>query len=68
MPLPSEWIGKAAGNRCEGPGLVQVTILLPTKGAKLYRVRKAGETQQCQQWIYRALGFECKNFPWTPFL
>jgi hypothetical protein len=39
------------------------TILLPTKGGKLYRLRKAGEPEQCQQWIYRALGVEWKNLP-----
>jgi transposase len=41
------------------------TILLPTKGGKLYRVRKAGQPEECQAAIYRNLRIEWGDLPCT---
>ena len=41
------------------------TILLPTRGGKLYRVRKAGQPEECQAAIYRKLKIEWNNLPCT---
>jgi transposase len=39
------------------------TILLPTKGGKLYRVRRAGEPEECQKSIYGTLNVDWHNLP-----
>jgi transposase len=39
------------------------TILLPTKGGKLYRLRRPGEPDQTQKTIYETLQINWKNLP-----
>jgi transposase len=39
------------------------TILLPTKGGQTYRVRKAGQPEESQKAIYRALGIRWERLP-----
>jgi transposase len=39
------------------------TILLPTKGGKLYRLRRAGQPDQVQQTIYETLRIDWKHLP-----
>jgi hypothetical protein len=39
------------------------TILLPTKNGKLYRIRKAGIPEACQQAIYDVFGINGKDLP-----
>jgi len=41
------------------------TIKLPTKDGKIYRIRKAGDPEECQKAIYRALGIDWKSLPRT---
>ena len=41
------------------------TVLLPTKGGKLYRIRKAGEPEEEQKQIYRKLKLEWDHLPKT---
>lgn len=41
------------------------TILLPTKGGQTYRVRKAGQPEESQKSLYRALGIQWDNLPMT---
>ena len=41
------------------------TILLPTRGGQTYRIRKAGQPEECQKDIYRALGIQWDNLPQT---
>jgi len=39
------------------------TILLPTKNGTVYRIRRAGEPEECQKSMYRMLGIEWRNLP-----
>lgn len=39
------------------------TILLPTKEGVTHRIRKAGQPEECQKEIYRALAIEWTNLP-----
>ncbi len=41
------------------------TIVLPTKGGKLYRIRKAGEPDELQKVIYQGLKVDWQNLPQT---
>jgi transposase len=41
------------------------TVLLPTKGGTLYRIRKAGEPEEEQKQIYAKLKLEWKHLPKT---
>lgn len=41
------------------------TILLPTKGGQVMRVRRAGLPEECQKHIYEILGIEWKSLPVT---
>ena len=41
------------------------TILLPTKGGQTYRIRKAGQPEESQKTIYRALGIRWDQLPQT---
>ena len=41
------------------------TFLLPTRGGQTYRVRKAGQPEECQKEIYRALGIQWEKLPQT---
>jgi transposase len=41
------------------------TVLLPTKGGRLYRIRKAGEPEEEQKEIYRKLKLEWEHLPKT---
>ena len=44
------------------------TILMPTVGDKLYRIRKAGDPEECQCDIYRLLGVDVRNLPRTKII
>jgi transposase len=39
------------------------TIIVPTKNGAVYRIRKAGEPEECQKAIYRSLGINWKKLP-----
>jgi len=39
------------------------TLLLPTKGGQTHRVRKAGQPEESQKAIYRALGIQWEKLP-----
>lgn len=39
------------------------TIVLPTNNGLTHRIRKAGEPEECQKDIYKALGMEWRNLP-----
>ena len=39
------------------------TILLPTRSGQTYRIRKAGQPEECQKAIYRALGIQWDKLP-----
>jgi hypothetical protein len=39
------------------------TILLPTRSGQTYRLRRAGQPEECQKAIYRALGIEWDKLP-----
>lgn len=39
------------------------TILLPTQSGQTYRIRKAGQPEECQKMIYRNLGIEWSGMP-----
>lgn len=39
------------------------TIILPTKNGTVYRIRKAGEPEECQKAIYRMLQIDWRNLP-----
>ena len=41
------------------------TIVLPTKGGKLYRIRKAGEPDELQKVIYQGLQVDWQSLPQT---
>jgi len=41
------------------------TIVLPTRNGTVYRIRKAGQPEECQRSIYEALGIDWKNLPTT---
>ena len=41
------------------------TIVVPTKGGKIYRVRKAGEPEELQKAIYQKLGVSWAGLPQT---
>jgi len=41
------------------------TILLPTENGQTHRIRKAGQPEECQKAIYRALGVEWRGLPCT---
>lgn len=41
------------------------TIILPTKGRQVYRIRKAAQPEECQKEIYRTLGIDWRNLPTT---
>ena len=41
------------------------TILLPTRSGQTYRIRKAGQPEECQKAIYRALGIQWDKLPQT---
>jgi len=44
------------------------TILMPTIDKKLYRMRKAGEPEECQRDIYHLLGVNVRNLPCTKII
>jgi len=39
------------------------TILLPTRSGQTYRLRRAGQPEECQKAIYRALGIQWDKLP-----
>jgi hypothetical protein len=39
------------------------TILLPTRSGRTYRLRRAGQPEECQKAIYRALGIQWDKLP-----
>jgi transposase len=39
------------------------TILVPTNRGQTYRIRKAGQPEECQKAIYRSLGIEWRGLP-----
>ena len=41
------------------------TIVVPTKGGKTYRLRKAGEPEELQKAIYEKLGVNWERLPRT---
>jgi transposase len=41
------------------------TIMMPTADGKLYRLRKAGQPEECQQEIYRRIGINACGLPAT---
>ena len=41
------------------------TILLPTRSGQTYRLRRAGQPEECQKAIYRALGIQWDKLPRT---
>jgi transposase len=41
------------------------TLLLPTQGGELHRIRRAGEPEECQKEIYAKLKINWKNLPRT---